>query len=333
MLVTLLHALAAQDAKTRRRVAVHRRRRRHRAARGARRDERRTVKQARRRRRRADGARHRAGRGAGRASTSCSSTRRRLRADRASRKIEKQLDQLVEKGKLTAAARDATMRASARRQAARDLAELRRRGRGGDRERGAQARDLQEPRRGRARTTRSSRRTRRRSRSRRSARPSSRPDRVIGMHFMNPVPLMKLVEIVRGLPTERRDLRDRRARSRKRLGKTTVGARDIPGFIVNRILIPLLNEACFGALRGARHRGGHRHRRQARPQPPDGPARARRPDRPRHRASRSPRCCTASSATTSTGRARCSASTSPPAGSAEDRPRLLRLRRRRARRR
>ena len=60
-------------------------------------------------------------------------------------------------------------------------------------------------------TTRSSRRTRRRSRSPKLARGvSARPERVIGMHFMNPVPLMKLVEIVRGLPTERRDLRDRR---------------------------------------------------------------------------------------------------------------------------
>jgi 3-hydroxybutyryl-CoA dehydrogenase len=74
---------------------------------------------------------------------------------------------------------------------------------------------------------------------------SGRPDRVIGMHFMNPVPLMKLVEIVRGLPTS-----DETARATtelaQRFGKTTIGARDIPGFIVNRMLIPLLNEACYG---------------------------------------------------------------------------------------
>jgi 3-hydroxybutyryl-CoA dehydrogenase len=78
---------------------------------------------------------------------------------------------------------------------------------------------------------------------------TSRPDRVIGLHFMNPVPLMKLVEIVRGLPTS-----DATAETvtelAKRLGKTVVGARDIPGFIVNRMLIPLLNEACYGLYEG-----------------------------------------------------------------------------------
>jgi 3-hydroxybutyryl-CoA dehydrogenase len=78
---------------------------------------------------------------------------------------------------------------------------------------------------------------------------SARPDRVVGMHFMNPVPLMKLVEIVRGLPTS-----DETANTvtelAKKFGKTTIGARDIPGFIVNRMLIPLLNEACYGFYEG-----------------------------------------------------------------------------------
>lgn len=78
---------------------------------------------------------------------------------------------------------------------------------------------------------------------------SARPDRVVGMHFMNPVPLMKLVEIVRGLPTS-----DETANTvtdlAKKFGKTTVGARDIPGFIVNRMLLPLLNEACYGLYEG-----------------------------------------------------------------------------------
>jgi 3-hydroxybutyryl-CoA dehydrogenase len=78
---------------------------------------------------------------------------------------------------------------------------------------------------------------------------SARPDRVIGMHFMNPVPVMKLVEIVRGLPTS-----DATAETvtelAHRFGKTTIGARDIPGFIVNRMLIPLLNEACYGLYEG-----------------------------------------------------------------------------------
>ncbi len=78
---------------------------------------------------------------------------------------------------------------------------------------------------------------------------SGRPDRVIGMHFMNPVPLMKLVEIVRGLPTSQATV-DAVTELAKRLGKQTIGARDIPGFIVNRMLIPLLNEACYGLYEG-----------------------------------------------------------------------------------
>lgn len=78
---------------------------------------------------------------------------------------------------------------------------------------------------------------------------SGRPDRVIGMHFMNPVPLMKLVEIVRGLPTSDATYATT-VELAKRFGKTTIGARDIPGFIVNRMLIPLLNEACYGLYEG-----------------------------------------------------------------------------------
>jgi len=78
---------------------------------------------------------------------------------------------------------------------------------------------------------------------------SGRPDRVIGMHFMNPVPLMKLVEIVRGLPTSDETYATTVALA-ERVGKTTIAARDIPGFIVNRMLIPLLNEACYGLYEG-----------------------------------------------------------------------------------
>jgi 3-hydroxybutyryl-CoA dehydrogenase len=78
---------------------------------------------------------------------------------------------------------------------------------------------------------------------------SGRPDRVIGMHFMNPVPLMKLVEIVRGLPTSDATYNSV-VELAQRFGKTTIGARDIPGFIVNRMLIPLLNEACYGLYEG-----------------------------------------------------------------------------------
>ena len=78
---------------------------------------------------------------------------------------------------------------------------------------------------------------------------SGRPDRVIGMHFMNPVPLMKLVEVVRGLPTSDATYATT-IELAQRFGKTTIAARDIPGFIVNRVLIPLLNEACYGLYEG-----------------------------------------------------------------------------------
>ena len=78
---------------------------------------------------------------------------------------------------------------------------------------------------------------------------SGRPDRVIGMHFMNPVPVMKLVEIVRGLPTSDATYQTTIELAR-RFGKTTIAARDIPGFIVNRVLIPLLNEACYALYEG-----------------------------------------------------------------------------------
>jgi 3-hydroxybutyryl-CoA dehydrogenase len=76
-----------------------------------------------------------------------------------------------------------------------------------------------------------------------------RPDRVIGMHFMNPPPLMKLVELIRGLPTSDSTFETTRTLA-VRLGKQTVTSRDIPGFIVNRLLMPLLNEACFALYEG-----------------------------------------------------------------------------------
>lgn len=78
---------------------------------------------------------------------------------------------------------------------------------------------------------------------------TDRPEKVIGMHFMNPVPVMKLVEIVRGLPTDDATYETTVALA-KRFNKTTVSARDIPGFIVNRVLIPLINEACFALYEG-----------------------------------------------------------------------------------
>jgi len=78
---------------------------------------------------------------------------------------------------------------------------------------------------------------------------TKRPDRVIGMHFMNPVPVMPLVEIIRGLATSDAttalvsDLA-------KRLGKTPVEVNDYPGFVSNRILMPMINEAAFCLMEG-----------------------------------------------------------------------------------
>ncbi|MDP1920136.1 MAG: 3-hydroxybutyryl-CoA dehydrogenase [Myxococcales bacterium] len=78
---------------------------------------------------------------------------------------------------------------------------------------------------------------------------TKRPDSVIGMHFMNPVPLMQLVELIRGAATSDATYATTKALAEK-MGKTTVVSKDFPGFIVNRILIPMLNEACFALHEG-----------------------------------------------------------------------------------
>ncbi|HEX7487598.1 MAG TPA: 3-hydroxyacyl-CoA dehydrogenase family protein, partial [Anaeromyxobacteraceae bacterium] len=77
----------------------------------------------------------------------------------------------------------------------------------------------------------------------------TRPGRVIGMHFMNPPPVMQLIEIIRGLQTSDGTYAAVMELAR-RFGKTTVTSKDRPGFVVNRILIPLLNEACFALDEG-----------------------------------------------------------------------------------
>ncbi len=78
---------------------------------------------------------------------------------------------------------------------------------------------------------------------------TSRPTQVIGMHFMNPVPLMKLVEIVRGVQTSD-EIYDTVRELSQKMGKTVITSRDAPGFLVNRMLIPFLNEACFELEQG-----------------------------------------------------------------------------------
>jgi len=78
---------------------------------------------------------------------------------------------------------------------------------------------------------------------------TNRPDKVIGMHFMNPVPLMKLVEVIRGLVTSDETTTTVVALA-KELGKTPVEAQDYPGFISNRILCPMINEAIYALMEG-----------------------------------------------------------------------------------
>ncbi len=78
---------------------------------------------------------------------------------------------------------------------------------------------------------------------------TTRPDKVIGMHFMNPVPVMKLVEIIRGLATS-----DETAKAvvdlSEELGKTPVEVNDFPGFVANRVLLPMINEAVTALMEG-----------------------------------------------------------------------------------
>ncbi len=78
---------------------------------------------------------------------------------------------------------------------------------------------------------------------------TSRPEKVIGMHFMNPVPVMKLVEIIRGLATAQRTY-DQVESLTRRLGKTPVEVHDAPGFVSNRVLMPMINEAVFCLAEG-----------------------------------------------------------------------------------
>ena len=78
---------------------------------------------------------------------------------------------------------------------------------------------------------------------------TKRPDKVLGMHFMNPVPLMTLVELIRGQATSSESMRAASELCTK-LGKTAIEAADYPGFIANRVLMPMINEAIFAVMEG-----------------------------------------------------------------------------------
>ncbi len=78
---------------------------------------------------------------------------------------------------------------------------------------------------------------------------TKRPDKVIGMHFMNPVPVMKLVEVIRGITTSDETYEKVRTMSEK-LGKISLDCNDYPGFVSNRVLMPMINEAIFTLYEG-----------------------------------------------------------------------------------
>ena len=78
---------------------------------------------------------------------------------------------------------------------------------------------------------------------------TKRPEKVIGMHFFNPVPLMKLVEVIRGIATSDETYQKVKEISEK-LGKTPVECNDFPGFVSNRVLMPMINEAVYCLMEG-----------------------------------------------------------------------------------
>ena len=108
---------------------------------------------------------------------------------------------------------------------------------------------------------------------------TSRPERVIGMHFMNPVPIMKLVEVINGTHTT--ELVTSEVISViEALGETPLQCNDSPGFVSNRILCPMINEAIITLDEGVAGGGRHRRDHEARDEPPHRPPCLGRPDRP-----------------------------------------------------
>ena len=187
--------------------------------------------------------------------------------------IRKSLDKLVEKAKLDPAARDGALGAP-------DVHH-----RPGRPRRAATSSSRRSPRTSSSRTSSGARSTPALPAGRRSSPPTPRaspsatwrrppagPDRFVGLHFFNPVPLMPLVEVVRAVATSPETL-ERASTFARRLGKEPIAARDRSGFVVNRLLVPYLLDAvrALEAGRGVHRR--HRPRHAARLRPPDGPAR------------------------------------------------------------
>ena len=100
---------------------------------------------------------------------------------------------------------------------------------------------------------------------------TKRPEAFIGMHFMNPVPVMQLIEVIRGLATGDATF-DAVMELSKKLGKTPIHCNDFPGFVSNRVLLPMINEAIYALYEGVASRGEHRRHHEARHEPSDGTA-------------------------------------------------------------
>jgi 3-hydroxybutyryl-CoA dehydrogenase len=172
----------------------------------------------------------------------------RAALDRAQKSIERSLSKLVEKGKLDAAGRDATLARLATGTAIDELAQV-------DYVVEAIVEDLDAKRRLFDELDRITRPDVILSSNTSSisittlGAATGRPDRVLGMHFMNPVPLMALVELIRGQATSDASMAVARELT-ARLGKTAVEAADYPGFIANRVLMPMINEAIYAVMEG-----------------------------------------------------------------------------------
>ena len=169
-------------------------------------------------------------------------------------------------------------------------------------------------------TTPSSPPTPRPSRSSRWRSRSHNPDRVCGVHFFNPAPMMSLVEIIRPLTASDETIAAAKAFA-EACGKDPVEVKDRAGFIVNALLFPYLNNAVRMLENGTATPGRHRHRHEGRLQLPDGPAGAARPRRPRHVARHPRRPLRRVPRPELRRRARSCAAWSPPASSAGSRAR------------